>query len=92
MAEDSGVIKRTEECTGGENGHHKRPLRRCDAVAAREGCGNGDGGTKGAKPVRHLLKARDGTSIITEEDTTERGESGLEKEERDERVCEERAR
>ena len=32
---------------------------------------------KGAKPVRHLLKARDGTGVITEENTTERSKSGL---------------
>ena len=25
-AEDSGVIKRTEECASGENGHHEGPL------------------------------------------------------------------
>jgi hypothetical protein len=35
--------------------------------------------TKSTKPVGHLLKAGDGTSIITKEDTTERGESGLER-------------
>jgi hypothetical protein len=27
MAENGRVIERTEECTGGENGHYERPLR-----------------------------------------------------------------
>jgi hypothetical protein len=72
------VIKRTEECASGEDRYYKRPLGRCDAIAVGKGCGDGDGVTKSTKPVRHLLKAGDGTSIITKEDTTERGESGLE--------------
>jgi hypothetical protein len=33
--------------------------------------------TKGTKPVWHLLKARDGTGIITEENTTECSKSSL---------------
>jgi len=33
--------------------------------------------TKGTKPVWHLLEARDGAGIITEENTTERSKSSL---------------
>jgi hypothetical protein len=33
--------------------------------------------TKGLKPVWHLLEARDGTGIITEENATERSKTGL---------------
>jgi hypothetical protein len=79
MAEKSRVIKRTAECASRENRDYKGPLTRCDAVAVGEGCRDGNGVTKSTKPVRHLLKAGDGTSIITEEDTTERSESGLER-------------
>ena len=35
--------------------------------------------TESAKPVGHLLKAGDGTGIITKEDTTEGGKGGLER-------------
>ena len=35
--------------------------------------------TKGTKPVGHLLKAGDGTGIITKQDATECGERGLER-------------
>jgi len=33
--------------------------------------------TKGTEPVWHLLKARDGAGIITEENTAERSKTGL---------------
>jgi hypothetical protein len=77
MPENGGVIKRTEECASGENRHYEGPLRGRDTVAIGEGSRDGNGMTKGTKPVWHLLKTRDGTGVITEKDTTKCSKSGL---------------
>jgi hypothetical protein len=69
----------TKESTCGQDGDNKRLLGGRDGIASRIIGRDGDGMAKGAEPVFHGLDTRDGTGIITEEDTTKGGETGLEK-------------
>jgi hypothetical protein len=67
----------TKEGTGGEDGYDERSLRRSDSIATGKGVRDRNAVTKSFKPVGHLLEPRDGTGIITEEDSSKCSETSL---------------
>ena len=65
----------TEECTSREDGGDEGLLGRSDHVASWVVCQVGCRATEEAQPVLHGGDTRDGTGIVTEQDTSEGGEA-----------------
>ena len=67
----------TKESTGGKDGYDERSLRRSDTIATGKGLRDRNAVTESFQPVRHLLEPRNGTGIITEEDSSKCSETSL---------------